>query len=118
MLTWLQFTSLHKIQKGNTTVEGVAHDSQKRWKYFHQADLSAILRSYNTNNKAVLGHKTDTVYNCHYLESLELRKGQISLWNPGSRLFLKAAAELEQASYSCAKNLATASSSGKCEWTG
>ena len=56
-------------------------------------------------------HKADTVYNCHYLKSLQLfgRKEEGRKWPSGSRLFPKAASGLkQQPAYSCAKNLAIA----------
>ena len=56
-------------------------------------------------------HKADTVYNCHYLKSLQLfgRKEEGRKSPSGSRLFLKAASRLkQQPAYSCAKNLAIA----------
>lgn len=55
-------------------------------------------------------HKADTVYSCHYLQSLQLsrRKEEGGKSPSGSRLFLKAESGLQQPAYSCAKNLARA----------
>lgn len=81
--SYLNPVTIHESAEGPqeriALLGGVRHYSWRRGKYFHQANLSPLVRSYHTDLKTMPGHKADTVDSCHYFESLQLserkRKG-------------------------------------------